>query len=86
MEAAGCGERLVHAPDISLIYALFRCADAVDAGGWAASAPIGLIEYRLWYGAGLHSNDYFAGCRRDPLPFDRSLRRQRSRTADGDRS
>ena len=66
-DAAGCLGGLVTAPDVSLSYVLYRCADTHHAERTAASLRKALIEYRFWYNQGLHSNAYFAHCSRDRL-------------------
>lgn len=67
MEAGGCTDRMVMMPDISAVYALYRARSETEAERICNNLRVAGIEYRLWYGAGLQSNAYFANCRRDAL-------------------
>ena len=58
MAEAGLGERCIVAPDIASCYALFRCADRGESARVQNSLRQGGIDFRLWYGEGLHRESY----------------------------
>ena len=66
--ALGIGERLVTAPDISSCYVLLQCADAAEASRVQEALRAGGVEFRLWYGLGVHAQTWYAEGPRDPLP------------------
>ena len=67
MEAAGLADRFFAAPDIGLCYALFQCRSAAEAARTQEELRRGGIDWRLWYGGGLHRQSYFAAVARDRL-------------------
>lgn len=73
--AAECGlqGRLVTAPDICSSYVLLRCDDLDQAERVQASLEANRIEYRLWYGLGLHRQTQFSQLPRDALPVTAQL-------------
>jgi len=69
----GLGKRLITAPDISSCYVLLRCADAGESARVQASLRASGVEFRLWYGQGVHAQTWFAQSPRDPLPVTDAL-------------
>lgn len=65
--AVGLAERIHAMPDIGGNYVLFRC----NSGSEAARVEDGLaragIDFRRWYGRGLHEQTYYRGCARGSL-------------------
>lgn len=70
---AGLGDRLKTAPDICSSYILVRCDDVVQAGRVRDALAADQIEFRLWYGQGLHQQTYFSQTPRDDLPVTAQL-------------
>jgi dTDP-4-amino-4,6-dideoxygalactose transaminase len=68
MESEGLAQLFLGAPDISLSYALLRCASANSCSGSQTALNESGIDTRLWYGGGLHHHSYFATRSRDDLP------------------
>jgi dTDP-4-amino-4,6-dideoxygalactose transaminase len=64
---AGLGGRLVLLPNVAGCYVLFRCLSVEEAQRVRAKLEHYGIEYRLWYGLGVHRQTYFAGVPRDNL-------------------
>jgi dTDP-4-amino-4,6-dideoxygalactose transaminase len=64
---AGLQERLLTSPDICSSYALFCCSHPEQAEQVKHSLRREGIEFRLWYGHGLHRHEYFAGSARGRL-------------------
>ena len=71
--AAGLAERFYGAPDIGPNYALFRCRDATEAGRIVERLRRGGVDFRLWYGTGLHCQTYYADLQRDRLDVSDNL-------------
>jgi dTDP-4-amino-4,6-dideoxygalactose transaminase len=67
LAAAGLVDRFFGAPDIGPNYALFRCRDASEADRVEHCLRRGGIDFRLWYGKGLHRETYYADLPRDAL-------------------
>jgi len=67
-ETAGLTDRLILHPVISSCYALFRASSEAEADAVTQSLTEREIEYRYWYGNGLHTHQHFAAAPRDPLP------------------
>lgn len=69
----GLSERLRVSPDVAACYALFESPDL----DWSRRAQRALtadaIEWRLWYGDGVHRHLHFAAAPRDPLPVTEAL-------------
>jgi dTDP-4-amino-4,6-dideoxygalactose transaminase len=57
---AGIAERFLAAPDISSCYTLFRCNGVDESRRVQDSLREHDVEFRLWYGAGLQRQSYFA--------------------------
>jgi dTDP-4-amino-4,6-dideoxygalactose transaminase len=60
-------------PDTSSNYALFLCRSSKEAAAVQASLDCSSIDFRLWYGNGLHRHSYYAEVARDELPNTESL-------------
>ena len=67
LAAAGLAERFHGAPDIGPNYALFRCRDDLEAGRMKHSLRQAGIDFRLWYGRGLHHQTYYVNLPQDAL-------------------
>jgi dTDP-4-amino-4,6-dideoxygalactose transaminase len=67
MAAAGLADRFYGAPDIAPNYALFRCRDAAEADRVEHSLRQAGVDFRLWYGGGLHRQTYYTSLPRDAL-------------------
>jgi dTDP-4-amino-4,6-dideoxygalactose transaminase len=67
-ETAGIGDRIVLAPDIGSNYTLFEVPEPLDATALERGLPAHGIDYRLWYGHGLHRQSCFASLESDPMP------------------
>ncbi|WP_051286681.1 DegT/DnrJ/EryC1/StrS family aminotransferase [Megalodesulfovibrio gigas] len=74
-EAAGCGDRVVTAPRIASCYTLYHARDAVEAAAVENALHAARIEYRHWYGPGLHLEPAFRSAPRDELPNTEQLGR-----------
>ena len=70
---AGVERRLFTAPDICSSYVLLRCDDASQSLALQSALRQHNVEFRIWYGAGLHHQTHFANCQRDPLPVTDAL-------------
>ena len=64
-EAVGAPGRLVTTPHVSACYVLVECGDRGEAERVEASLRRSGIDYRFWYGEGLHRQAQFA-----PAPSD----------------
>lgn len=67
------GLRLHTAPEVGSCYALFEAENAAQAQAAQTSLQDGGIDYRLWYGLGLHRERYFHAHSRDALPAVEAL-------------
>ena len=67
------GLRMHTAPELSSCYVLFEAATEREADAVQASLRDAGIDYRLWYGPGLHRERYFRNHARDPLPVVETL-------------
>ena len=65
--APGLEDRLYTMPDIAPNYALFRCRDRDEAARVTASLHRNGVDFRLWYGDGLHRQTHYAGLAHDGL-------------------
>lgn len=63
---AGLSGQFHGAPDIGLNHALFRCRDVAEAKRIGRRLGEDGIEFRLWYGMGVHRQSYYAD-----IPHDR---------------
>jgi dTDP-4-amino-4,6-dideoxygalactose transaminase/SAM-dependent methyltransferase len=68
MARAGLSEFFIAAPEIGLSYVLFHASCPEEAEQVQTRLDQQEIDTRLWYGAGLHRQTYFADRPRDPLP------------------
>lgn len=73
LDDAGLAGRLVATPDIGASYVLFRCKDAAEADRVQRSLTRSKVDYRLWYGRGLHHHASFAELPRDQLDVTEEL-------------
>ena len=64
---AGLADRFFGAPEIAGCYCLFWCKDRNEAARVQVSLERHRIDFRLWYGAGVHRHTYFAEAIRQPL-------------------
>jgi dTDP-4-amino-4,6-dideoxygalactose transaminase len=71
--AHGIGDRITSAPDIASNYVLLMPADAAQAADVIRQLSAEDIEYRLWYGLGLHKQTSFSTAGADPLPITDDL-------------
>jgi dTDP-4-amino-4,6-dideoxygalactose transaminase len=69
----GLADRLVCGPEVASPYVLFQARTQLEASDIAASLAEKRISHRLWYGEGLHTHTYCAGCSSDPLPVTEEL-------------
>jgi dTDP-4-amino-4,6-dideoxygalactose transaminase len=60
-------------PPCAGCYALLHCADTEEALRVQASLVAEDIEFRLWYGGGLHTQPHFRRVSHDPLPVTSRL-------------
>lgn len=58
-------DRFHAAPEIGPNYAVFECRDAAETEAVESRLRADRIEFRRWYGFGLHRESYYAGCERD---------------------
>ncbi len=70
---AGLDSRVFTAPDICSSYALFESDDAAQSQRVQTALQAQGVEFRLWYGLGLHRQSYFADCPRPGLPVTDDL-------------
>jgi len=71
--AAARGVRIHVAPEVSSCYALFEAASDEEARSAQTSLAQQRIDYRLWYGRGLHQEPYFKRVECDSLPSVEAL-------------
>ncbi|HEX6783373.1 MAG TPA: DegT/DnrJ/EryC1/StrS family aminotransferase [Sphingomicrobium sp.] len=72
-EARGLAGKLVTAPLIASSYILFVANDASEGASITQGLREAGIEYRYWYGQGLHFEPYFAEAARDELGITNAL-------------
>lgn len=68
MSDAGITASFYAAPEIAPNYALFRCRMSSTAGHVADTLTEHGIDFRFWYGAGVHRQTYYGSLSRDALP------------------
>ena len=68
LTSVGLSERFYGPPDIAGCYALFRCAGEQETARVRQCLAGHGVDFRLWYGEGLHRQTYFANLPRDALP------------------
>ena len=67
LAAVGLADRFYGAPDIGPNYTLFRCRDAAESDRVQQRLRQASVDFRLWYGRGLHRQTYYANLQRDAL-------------------
>ncbi len=67
----GIEGQLLIGPEIAANYALFAARDAAQAESCATALEAAGVDYRFWYGAGVHREPYFAP--RPALPHAEAL-------------
>ena len=72
-EALGLGARLLAAPAISSCYVLLSCDDAGQSARVQEALRAGNVEFRLWYGLGVHAQSWYADGPHDALPVTEAL-------------
>ena len=65
--------RLIAAPEIASAYVLLRCASAAEAGRVGEHLRKGSIDFRSWYGGGLHLQTHWSGCAHEDLPVTEDI-------------
>jgi dTDP-4-amino-4,6-dideoxygalactose transaminase len=65
-ESAEISNQIVTSPDISSCYVLFRSADPEQADAVCDALSNAGVDYRYWFGTGLHGQLHFERCPRDP--------------------
>jgi dTDP-4-amino-4,6-dideoxygalactose transaminase len=65
--SVGLSDQLVCAPTVGLSYILFRAGDVAESASVQRSLRAGGIDFRLWYGRGVHEHTHFAGVARGRL-------------------
>jgi dTDP-4-amino-4,6-dideoxygalactose transaminase len=63
----GLAAQLHVAPDIGSSYVLLLARDGAQADACRAAMAAAGVDFRLWYGRGLHGQDYYAGLPRTDL-------------------
>jgi dTDP-4-amino-4,6-dideoxygalactose transaminase len=69
----GLGDRFVGYPNIDGAYALYIAGNAQEAKRIVRELKAAEIDYRFWYGAGVHVQRHFDRCPRSPLPETEAL-------------
>jgi dTDP-4-amino-4,6-dideoxygalactose transaminase len=73
---AGLLDRFIAAPSISSSYILFKCGSCDETKAVTEALSNGAVQFRLWYGRGLHHQTHYADCGSELLPVtDKLLRR-----------
>jgi dTDP-4-amino-4,6-dideoxygalactose transaminase len=67
MADVGLADRLYTAPDVAPSYTLLRCTNARESNAVKEALHKGGIDFRLWYGAGLHTQTFYSDLPRDVL-------------------
>ena len=65
--AAQIGRKCIVAPAIASCYALVQASDRTDAETICVALASNMVEFRLWYGLGIHSQTYYIDLPRDEL-------------------
>jgi dTDP-4-amino-4,6-dideoxygalactose transaminase len=63
----GLDDQLHVAPDVGSSYVLLRARDHAQAAACRAALAAAGVDFRLWYGRGLHGQDYYATLPRTDL-------------------
>jgi dTDP-4-amino-4,6-dideoxygalactose transaminase len=72
-DAAGLSAHVHGAPQVCSSYLLLDCGDDDRARAVQDALRDAGVEYRHWYGLGLHRQSFFADCAREPLPVTDAL-------------
>ena len=67
LTGVGLSERFYGPPDIAGCYALFRCAGEPEAARVQQCLRVNGVDFRLWYGEGVHRQTYFSDLPHDAL-------------------
>jgi dTDP-4-amino-4,6-dideoxygalactose transaminase len=70
---SGLADRYTAAPDIGFNYALFSCKRPDELTAVHNCLDRRGVDFRHWYGAGLHSQSHYAACPRDRLDVTEQL-------------
>ena len=73
MADVGLADRLVCMPDVAPNYVLLHCQSMGESESVQSSLRQSRIDFRLWYGGGLHHQTYFAYVPRGSLEVTESL-------------
>jgi dTDP-4-amino-4,6-dideoxygalactose transaminase len=73
LDEAGLSQQFFGAPEVAGTYALFRCRSSNEAEAVRASLERSRIDFRLWYGGGLHRQSYYLDAARDALPVTEAV-------------
>ena len=65
--AAGLAERFFAWPDVDGNYALYLCQSGIEASELQRHLEKARIDFRFWYGSGLHRHQHFSAAQRDTL-------------------
>ena len=68
-------DRLFTRPDIAGCYVVFRCTRAEETVRVTDALRQDGIDFRFWYGQGVHQHRYFAGLPHQPLKVTDDFRR-----------
>jgi len=69
----GLSDRLVSAPAVGLSYVLFQAGDVAESASVQRSLGANGVDFRLWYGRGVHRHTYFARVARERLDMAEGL-------------
>jgi dTDP-4-amino-4,6-dideoxygalactose transaminase len=70
---AGLLDRLVTAPDVASAYVILQCESADETARVCGKLRARSVDFRIWYGAGLHAHTYLAACAREELPVTKDI-------------
>jgi len=73
LRRVGLADRLIAAPAVAGCYILFQSATSDEADGIQRSLSACGVDFRLWYGRGLHTQPHFSGTPHDQLPITADL-------------
>jgi dTDP-4-amino-4,6-dideoxygalactose transaminase len=70
---AHLSERLIVSPDVSTSYVLFVCRSKDESASIQEELERSAVDFRLWYGTGLHKHTYFSDLPRDRLDVTEAI-------------
>lgn len=73
LAVAGLAGLLHVSPEVGASYVLLLCADAAQSERVCRSLLESAIDFRFWYGLGLHRQSYYSNLPRQPLPVTDSI-------------